>query len=162
MPNTALRTAGAIDSWRMKDTRTNTLQERNALPTDEVLTKAETRIACGYVDGLIGKEIADACGVSYNTVVRHTQNIYDKTGIRRSTNALVAWFLAENCSIDLSEFRRRLGAVVLLVIVSVQTVCVDFDNSPVRRFPSRRIEARKGSGRKGRREDETTFDLFTF
>ena len=60
------------------------------LPTDRVLTRAETRIASGYVCGLIGKEIADACGVSHNTVVRHTQNIYDKTGIRRSTNALVA------------------------------------------------------------------------
>ena len=30
------------------------------LPTDGVLTRAETRIASGYVCGLIGKEIADA------------------------------------------------------------------------------------------------------
>lgn len=59
------------------------------LRTDDILTPAETRIACGYVEGMIGKEIADTCGVSYNTVVRHTQNIYEKTGIRRSTNALV-------------------------------------------------------------------------
>lgn len=133
------------------------------LRTDDILTPAETRIACGYVEGMIGKEIADACGVSYNTVVRHTQNIYEKTGIRRSTNALVAWFLSKNYDIDLGDFRRRVGAFFLLVIVSVQTVCVDFDNSPVRRFPSRRIETRKGSGKKGRREDDfDTTDLFTF
>lgn len=147
----------------MKTHAQNTTQGQAALPTDKVLTKAETRIACGYVAGMIGKEIADACGVSYNTVVRHTQNIYEKTGIRRSTNALVAWFLSKNYDIDLGDFRRRVGAFFLLVIVSVQTVCVDFDNSPVRRFPSRRIEARKGAGKKGRREDDfDTTDLFTF
>lgn len=147
----------------MKTHAQNTTQGQAALSTDKVLTKAETRIACGYVAGMIGKEIADACGVSYNTVVRHTQNIYEKTGIRRSTNALVAWFLSKNYDIDLGDFRRRVGAFFLLVIVSVQTVCVDFDNSPVRRFPSRRIEARKGAGKKGRREDDfDTTDLFTF
>ena len=147
----------------MKTHAQNTTQGQAALPTDKVLTKAETRIACGYVAGMIGKEIADACGVSYNTVVRHTQNIYEKTGVRRSTNALVAWFLSKNYDIDLGDFRRRVGAFFLLVIVSVQTVCVDFDNSPVRRFPSRRIEARKGAGKKGRREDDfDTTDLFTF
>lgn len=47
------------------------------LATDSILTKAETRVASGYVSGLIGKEIADACNISHNTVVRHTQNIYD-------------------------------------------------------------------------------------
>lgn len=78
------------------------------LVTDNILTRAETRIASGYVCGLIGKEIADVCEISYNTVVRHTQNIYDKAGIARSTNALVAWFLASNFHLDLGEFRRRI------------------------------------------------------
>ena len=50
---------------------------------DTELTKAEKRIAAGYVDGLIGKEIADRCGISYNTVVSHTQHIYEKAGIRQ-------------------------------------------------------------------------------
>ena len=77
------------------------------LVTDAILTRAETRIASGYVCGLIGKEIADVCEISYNTVVRHTQNIYEKTGIPRSTNALVAWFLAINLHLDLGEFRSR-------------------------------------------------------
>ena len=77
------------------------------LKSDAILTTAETRIAMGYVEGLIGKEIAQRAGISYHTVVRHTQNIYEKTGIRRSTNALVAWFLSLNCGI---------GAACLLVL----------------------------------------------
>ena len=128
------------------------------LPTDGILTRAETRIASGYVCGLIGKEIANACGVSHNTVVRHTQNIYDKTGIRRSTNALVAWFLSENFGIDLREFRRRLGAFALFLLASFQIATTDFDSSFVRRAPVRRTETRAGRGR--RREDGDSGDTY--
>lgn len=124
------------------------------LKTDQILTPAETRIASGYVSGLIGKEIADVCGISHNTVVRHTQNIYDKTGIRRSTNALVAWFLEKNYDLDLSEFRRRLGAFLLLCLVSFQIVETDFDNSFLRSSRARRVEARKGASKRGRRDEE--------
>lgn len=74
---------------------------------DEI-TAAEKRIAVGYVDGLTGKEIASRYHLSYNTVVRHTQNIYDKTGIPHSTNALVAWFLTKAFNLDLSEIKRGL------------------------------------------------------
>lgn len=130
------------------------------LETDKVLTPAETRVAAGYVSGMIGKEIASAAGISHNTVVRHTQNIYDKAGIPRSTNALVAWFLSENFHIDLAEFRRRVGAALLLALISVQTVCTDFSSDFVRSARVRRVEARKG-GRKRRKEDESTFDITT-
>ena len=139
----------------METTRTD-----STLPTDKILTKAENRIASGYALGMIGKEIADSCGISYNTVVRHTQNIYEKTGIKRSTNALVAWFLETNYRLDLREIRRRIGAFILFLLVGFQTVCTDFDNPFIRRAPSRRIEARKVS-RKGKREneDEETYYL---
>ncbi|MBQ3812860.1 MAG: hypothetical protein II841_04770 [Bacteroidales bacterium] len=131
------------------------------LPTDAVLTKAETRIACGYVAGMVGKEIADTCGVSYNTVARHTQHIYDKARIGRSTNALVAWFLERNFNLDLSEFRRRVGALVLLCLFGWQVACTDFDNTVLLRS-GRRTEARRAGGRRSRREDENdTLDLFT-
>lgn len=131
------------------------------LKTDNVLTPAETRVASGYVSGMIGKEIASSVGISHNTVIRHTQNIYDKTGIPRSTNALVAWFLAENFQIDLAEFRRRVGAALLLAIVAVQIVTTDFSSDFVRSSRVRRVEARRG-GRKGRREDDdNTFDITT-
>ena len=119
------------------------------------LTKAETKIAAEYVDGLIGKEIADRCGISYNTVVRHTQNIYEKAGIRHSTNALVAWFLAKTFDLDLGELRRSIGAMALLLLVSFQIAASDFDNSFLRSSSRvRRVEARKPS-RRNKREDDT-------
>jgi DNA-binding CsgD family transcriptional regulator len=128
----------------------------HTLATDSVLTPAETRIASGYVSGLIGKEIANAAGISYNTVVKHTQNIYDKTGIKHSTNALVAWFLSENFRINLEEFSRRLVAFALFLIMGAEAVYTDLGSQLVRRYPSRRVEtrARRGRTRRGRREDE--------
>jgi len=130
------------------------------LETDKILTPAETRVASGYVSGMIGKEIASAAGISHNTVVRHTQHIYDKAGIPRSTNALVAWFISENFHIDLAEFRRRVGAALLLALIAVQTVCTDFSSDFVRSARVRRVEARKG-GRRGRREEDDTLDITT-
>lgn len=80
------------------------MNAQHTLATDAVLSPAETRVAVGYCYryGLIGKEIAERLNISYNTVVRHTQNIYEKTGIRRNTNALVAWFLSTNFQLNIS------------------------------------------------------------
>lgn len=129
------------------------------LATDSILTKAETRVASGYVSGLIGKEIADACNISHNTVVRHTQNIYDKTGIPRSTNALVAWFLEKNFNLDLSEIKRGFGAFILFLLVSFQIAVTDFDNQFVRRASTRRDEVRKSGRRSKRGREEDTYYL---
>lgn len=131
------------------------------LETDSILTPAETRIASGYVAGMIGKEIADRAGISPNTVVRHTQNIYDKAGIPRCTNALVAWFLSKNYNIDLAEFRRRVGAALLLALITFQTIATDFSSDFVRAARVRREEARKGGRRRRREEDENTLDITT-
>ena len=128
----------------------------NSLNTDGVLSPAETRVASGYVSGMIAKEIADACHISPYTVVRHTQNIYDKTGIKHSTNALVAWFLEKNLNLDLSEFRRRVGALVLLGLVTFQIAVTDFDSSFVRQAGARRVEAARKAGRSRRKENDTT------
>lgn len=106
------------------------------LQTDTVLTPAETRVAIAYTLGDIGKEVGTRLGIAHNTVVRHTQNIYDKTGIRRSTNALVAWFLAENYSINIGELARRIGAGILLFIFSL-TFSVEDDQPIARRVRSR-------------------------
>lgn len=107
-----------------------------SLKTDSVLTRAETRVAIAYTLGDIGKEVGTRLGIAYNTVVRHTQNIYDKAGIRRSTNALVAWFLSENYSIELKELARRIGAAVLLALFSL-TFTVEDDQPMVRRVRTR-------------------------
>lgn len=131
------------------------------LETDKILTPAETRVASGHVSGMIGKEIASVAGISHNTVVRHTQHIYDKAGIPRSTNALVAWFISENFHIDLAEFRRRVGAALLLALISIQTVCTDFSSDFVRSARVRRVEARKGGRRRRQDEDDNTLDITT-
>lgn len=123
------------------------------LPSNGLLTGSETRIAIGYTDGLIGKEIADRCGISYNTVVKHTQNIYQKAGIRHSTNALVAWFLSFNFGLDLSELRRRVEGAVLLAVFVIGLVASGDNGLAVRRAQARRIETRGYRSRRGRRED---------
>ena len=107
------------------------------LPTDAVLTTAETRVAMAYTLGDIGKEVGERLGIAYNTVVRHTQNIYDKAQIRRSTNALVAWFLAENCGIDLKELARRAGSGFLTMIIC-STIFFGADDMLARRARGRR------------------------
>lgn len=136
-------------------------EERKTLETDDVLTPAETRVAAGYTCGLIAKEIAAKCDISPYTVVRHTQNIYDKTGIRRSTNALVSWYLSRNFNLDLSEFKRSLGAFCLFVLVSFQIATTDFDNQFVRRTATRRVEVRKTGRRSKRsREEDETYYLY--
>lgn len=100
----------------------------HTLATDNILTPAETRIAAGYCEGLIGKEIAEREHISYHTVVRHTQNIYEKTGIRRSTNALVAWFISLNCNIDVRQMLRSATGFFLFVLIAVQTVVYTGDS----------------------------------
>ena len=127
------------------------------LKTDSLLTKAETKVASGYVSGMIGKEIADTLGISHTTVLHHTQHIYDKAGIPRSTNSLVAWFLSKNFDLDLSEFRRRLGAFILLAITTLQIASQDFDNNPIRRFPTRRLTESKARSRK--KDEGNTYEL---
>ena len=139
----------------MEDTRTPLTHPYR---TDGVLTPAETRIAEGYTAGLIGKEIAACGGISYNTVVKHTQNIYDKTGIRRSTNALVAWFLAVNARLDLRELERGIGALLLLALLSLQMAFDTSGDAYVRRAPTRRVEAR---AKRARRRDGDTLELST-
>lgn len=91
------------------------------LSTDALITAAETRVAIAYTLGDIGKEVAERLGIAYGTVIRHTQNIYTKIGIRHSINALVAWFLTANYGIELRELSRRLGAGVLLLLFTAYT-----------------------------------------
>ena len=128
------------------------------LPTDSTLTPMETKVAAGYVAGMTGKEIASANHISYSTVVSHTQNIYEKAGIQRCTNALVSWFLEHNFALDLSELKRQAGAMLLLGLVCLQLAVTDFDNSFVRARSARATRTSRKAGRRGRREDEPTID----
>ena len=87
------------------------------MKTDSILTKREAQVAELCVKGYIGKEIADKLNTSYRTVVNHFQNIYDKTGIRRSTNALVSWWFCVNFSIDISETAKQIIAGIFFLMV---------------------------------------------
>ena len=110
------------------------------MKTDAILSRAEARVARAYVDGLIGKEIAARLCISYNTVIRHTQNIYEKFG-RRSINALVAWWFCENFNIDLKDTSRRIGAACLLMLFCTYTFCGgDYERMPRRGRCGRRNE----------------------
>lgn len=123
------------------------------LESDKYLTASETRVAVGYTEGLIGKEIAGQYGLSYNTVVKHTQNIYEKAGIKHSTNALVAWFLSLNYRLDLSDLKRSIEGAVLLAIFLVGLAMNNDSIVVARRIQTRRVETRSGRSRKGRRDD---------
>lgn len=126
---------------------------------DNELTKAERRVAEGYALGFIGKEIADKLGLSYFTVTRHTQHIYDKTGIRRSTNALTAWYLAKKYGLDLSEIEKQFGAFLLVCLLGFQIMNSDFGDSFVRNY-GRRTEVRAARARRSRKEEDgSTLDL---
>lgn len=127
------------------------------MPTDEVLTPQETAIAAGIACGLSGKEIAELNNISHSTVIRHTQNIYDKTGIGRSVNALAVWFLEKNLRLDLTEIRRRAGAMMLLGLVMLQLT--DFDNQFMRTKTTRATSARVTGARTRKGEEINTFHL---
>lgn len=82
------------------------------MKTRSILSEKEEQVARLYVLGYIGKEIAEKLNIAYRTVVVHTQNIYEKTGISRSTNALVSWWYQENFEIDI----KKIIAIVFLCL----------------------------------------------
>lgn len=116
-------------------------KKQQRIPSDEYLSPAQTRVAVALCKGYDDKEVADKLCMSKYTVARHKQDIYERTGIRHTANALVAWFLAINFTIAVEDLERRLGAMVLAVF----TFGADNDTQLVRR-------ARRG--RRSRREYE--------
>lgn len=133
------------------------LNSTQALPTDEFLTPSETAIAAGFAIGMSGKEIAEVNNISLKTVLAHTQNIYNKTGIHRGINALAVWFIEKNYNLDLTEVRKRAGAMLLLGIVMFQTVTTDFDSQFVR--PARAVRTARQTRRKNDTDNDNTFNL---
>lgn len=125
-------------------------KKQQRIPSDEYLSPAQTRVAVALCKGYDDKEVADKLCMSKYTVARHKQDIYERTGIRHTANALVAWFLAINFTIAVEDLERRLGALVLAVLFSVFTFGADNDTQLVRR-------ARRG--RRCRREYEYVIEV---
>lgn len=108
-------------------------KKQQRIPSDEYLSPAQTRVAVALCKGYDDKEVADKLCMSKYTVARHKQDIYERTGIRHTANALVAWFLAINFTIAVEDLERRIGAMVLAVLFSVFTFGADNDTQLVRR-----------------------------
>lgn len=125
-------------------------KKQQRIPSDEYLSPAQTRVAVALCKGYDDKEVADKLCMSKYTVARHKQDIYERTGIRHTANALVAWFLAINFTIAVEDLERRIGALVLAVLFSVFTFGADNDTQLVRR-------ARRG--RRCRREYEYVIEM---
>lgn len=125
-------------------------KRQQRIPSDEYLSPAQTRVAVALCKGYDDKEVADKLCMSKYTVARHKQDIYERTGIRHTANALVAWFLAINFTIAVEDLERRIGAMVLAVLFTVFTFGADNDTQLVRR-------ARRG--RRCRREYEYVIEV---
>nr|DAY92361.1 MAG TPA: hypothetical protein [Caudoviricetes sp.] len=108
------------------------------MKTDAILTKREREIVNRVVLGYSLREIADSMNVIYQCVANHLQNVYDKAGVKRNLNALVTWYFTQNFGITLniSEMTRRVGAVILLCLFSVEVFNTDVE--------CRRLRTRRG------------------
>lgn len=85
-----------------------------------ILTRAEAHIVeCIADECLSAKETAESLHVIYQCVKGHLQNIYDKLGTRRNLQALTKWYYAEGGK---DEVLRRIGAMILLLIFSVEVL----------------------------------------
>jgi len=97
-------------------------KKQQRIPSDEYLSPAQTRVAVALCKGYDDKEVADKLCMSKYTVARHKQDIYERTGIRHTANALVAWFLAINFTIAVEDLERRIGAMVLFVSTILSSI----------------------------------------
>ncbi len=95
------------------------------------LTKRESEIAELFAWGASKKDIANRLFISERTVENHTRNIYEKTGCSK-VNELSAWWFCTtfHISFDLSPFKRKAIAIMLLILTMPQAF--DFDNVAVR------------------------------
>lgn len=99
------------------------------MKTDTILSKREREVMNLVVLGYSAREIAERMNVIYQCVANHLQSIYDKTGTKRTLQALVTWYFTQNFGITLnvSEMTRRIGAAVLLCLFSVEVFNTDFE-----------------------------------
>lgn len=100
-----------------------------AMKTDTILSKREREVMNLVVLGYSAREIADKMSVIYQCVANHLQSIYDKTGTKRTLQALVTWYFTVNfgISLNVSEMTRRIGAAILLCLFSVEVFSTDFE-----------------------------------
>lgn len=72
------------------------------MKTDALLSKREREVMNLVVLGYSAREIAERMNVIYQCVANHLQSIYDKTGTKRTLQALVTWYFTQNFGITLN------------------------------------------------------------
>lgn len=85
-----------------------------------LLTKSEAAtIECIANKNYSVQETATDQYVTYQCIANRIQCIYDKLGTRRNLQALTKWYYAEGGK---DEVLRRIGAMILLLIFSVEVL----------------------------------------
>jgi DNA-binding CsgD family transcriptional regulator len=87
--------------------------------TEATLTPREREIAELIAWGGTKKEIADQLYISERTVENHARNIYEKTGVRKSSELSAWWFCYRfRIPMSLSPFARKaIGCAILAIYI---------------------------------------------
>lgn len=121
---------------------------------DAVLSNRESEVAELLAWGAAKKEVAAMLAISTRTVENIARNVYVKIGIQKATELCVWWFTTKcGVSMNLSPFKRRMGALVLLLLMT-PTVFGQQGSDMARCRTARTCRTVRGTN--GRRADSDT------
>lgn len=108
----------------------------------ENLTKREVQIVERIAFGFSTKEIADEICRSERTVVNTIQSVYNKLHIRRSFNALTAWYYITkfNLEIDGIPLKNRIIAVWFFFLILPNTLDLEDKQVQLKRLARRNVK----------------------
>lgn len=108
----------------------------------ENLTKREVQIVERIAFGFSTKEIADEICRSERTVVNTIQSVYNKLHIRRSYNALTAWYYITkfNLEIDGIPLKNRIIAIWFFFLILPNTLNLEDKQVQLKRLARRNIK----------------------
>lgn len=121
----------------------------------------EHQVACFIAWGASQKEVAAELGISVHTVDNTVRRIKEKLHLQKATE-LSAWYFCTTfgISFDLSPLKRKLGAVMLALVLFHGELTGDWQfcryRTNVRRIESRVKRVRRGSELDARYEDFDT------
>lgn len=124
------------------------------------LTKRESEIAELFAWGASKKDVANRLFISERTVENHARNIYAKIGCQK-INELCAWWFCTtfHISFDLSPLKRKIIAVVFLMLLTPQVFAIDHQDY-CRTMRTSTRTTRTIRARRTRNESEVDFIYF--
>lgn len=121
-----------------------------------ILSPRESQIAELLAWGAAKKEVADMLNISTRTVENFCKIIYLKIGIQKATELSVWWFTTHcGVSMDLSPFKRRIGALALFLLM-LPTVFGQ-TNDEMARYRCSRSQQQRTAARRSQNREETFF-----